>query len=171
RLLALDFESNRSWVLSPRLSEYRILHLATHGVLDDQNPGLSCIILSMVDERGHPQNGLLLLSEVYNLNLPVGLVVLSGCKTGLGKPIKGEGLIGLTRGFIYAGAARVVVSLWEVNDEATAELMKNFYEAMLRQGRRPAEALRAAQLFVWKQTNWKSPYYWAPFIFQGEWKE
>ena len=87
---------------------------------------------------------------------------------GLGKEIKGEGLVGLTRGFMYAGAARVVVSLWSVNDKATADLMRRFYQKMLKQGEGPAAALRAAQVEMWRQKQWQSPYYWAAFTMQGE---
>ena len=110
------------------------MHFATHGVLDSERPGLSSLVLSMVDEQGKPQDGFLRANDIYNLKLPAELVVLSACQTGLGKEIKGEGLVGLTRGFMYAGAARVVVSLWNVNDKATADLMTKFYEKMLKQG-------------------------------------
>jgi CHAT domain-containing protein len=99
------------------------------------------------------------------------LVVLSACETGLGKNMRGEGLIGLTRGFMYAGAKRVVVSLWNVNDAATAELMTSFYRGMLKDGLRPAAALRAAQIELSKKKNLSSPYYWAAFVMQGEWRE
>jgi CHAT domain-containing protein len=95
---------------------------------------------------------------------------LSACETGLGKEIRGEGLVGLTRGFMYAGAARVAVSLWSVSDKATADLMRAFYEAMLKRGERPAAALRAAQLEMMKQKSWSAPYYWAAFVLQGEWQ-
>ena len=98
------------------------------------------------------------------------MVVLSACQTALGKEIKGEGLVGLTRGFMYAGAERVAVSLWAVSDEATAEFMKKFYQAILKRAMRPAAALRAAQIAMWQTQWWESPYYWAPFILQGEWK-
>jgi CHAT domain-containing protein len=104
------------------------------------------------------------------LKLPADLVVLSACQTGLGKEIKGEGLVGLTRGFMYAGATRVVVSLWNVNDRATADLMTTFYRKMLRENQRPAAALRAAQVEMWRQRQWQAPYYWAAFVLQGEWK-
>jgi CHAT domain-containing protein len=107
---------------------------------------------------------------LYNLKLPAEHLVLSACQTGLGKESRGEGLVGLTRGFMYAGAARVVVSLWSVNDKATADLMTKFYEKMLKQGARPAAALRAAQVEMWKQKQWQSPYYWVAFTLQGEWK-
>jgi CHAT domain-containing protein len=102
--------------------------------------------------------------------LPAELVVLSACQTGLGKEIKGEGLVGLTRGFMYAGAARVMASLWKVDDKATAELMKRFYRGMLQEGKRPAAALRAAQVEMWRRPPWQLPYYWGAFVLQGEWK-
>ena len=123
----------------------------------------------MVDERGRPQDGFLQLSEIYNLNLHAELVVLSACQTGLGKDIKGEGLVGLTRGFMYAGATRVVASLWKVDDAATAQLMSYFYQEMFTNQKKPAAALRAAQLKMAKNRAWKAPYYWAGFIIQGEW--
>jgi CHAT domain-containing protein len=97
-------------------------------------------------------------------------VVLSGCQTALGKEVKGEGLLGLTRGFMYAGAPRVVASLWRVPDQATAELMKQFYKGMLSEGLRPAAALRAAQIGMLKGQRWAAPYYWAAFVLQGEWR-
>ncbi|MGH9845294.1 MAG: CHAT domain-containing protein, partial [Blastocatellia bacterium] len=114
--------------------------------------------------------GYLRAHEIYNLNLASELVVLSACETGLGKQIKGEGLVSLTRGFMYAGAARVVVSLWNVDDEATAELMAAFYRKVLKEGRSPATALRAAQLAMWSTEKWRAPYYWAAFTLQGEWR-
>jgi len=110
------------------------------------------------------------MQEIYNLRLPADVVVLSACQTGLGKEIKGEGLVGLTRGFMYAGAQRVVASLWQVDDLATANLMKRFYRGMLKDGLRPAAALRAAQVEMMNQKRWSSPYFWAAFVIQGEWK-
>jgi len=167
---AIDFQASRTAVLDPALSQYRYLHFATHGLLDSERPGLSALVFSMVDAEGKPQNGFLRANDIYNLKLPAELVVLSACQTGLGKDIKGEGLVGLTRGFMYAGAARVVVSLWNVNDKATADLMAKFYEKMLKQGQRPAAALHAAQVEMWKTKLWQSPYYWAAFTMQGEWR-
>ncbi|HQR31802.1 MAG TPA: CHAT domain-containing protein [Blastocatellia bacterium] len=166
-----DFAANRAAATSDDLSQYRILHFATHGFLNSLNPELSGLVMSLVDEQGKPQNGYLLAPEIYNLKLPATeLVVLSACQTGLGKEIRGEGIVGLTRGFMYAGAPRVAVSLWSVNDRSTADLMKQFYEAMLAKGQRPAEALRSAQLELLKQKQWQSPYFWAAFELQGEWK-
>jgi CHAT domain-containing protein len=166
---ALGFKASRATALSSEVSQYRIVHIATHGLLDSEHPELSSIVLSMVDERGQPQNGFLRLHDIYNLNLPAELIVLSACSTALGKDIKGEGLIGLTRGFMYAGAARVVSSLWQVDDEATAELMGLFYQKMLKENMRPAAALRSAQLEVMNKKRWHVPYYWASFILQGDW--
>jgi CHAT domain-containing protein/tetratricopeptide (TPR) repeat protein len=168
--LALDFKASKATATSAELSQYRIVHFATHGLLDSIRPELSGIVLSLVDERGNPQDGFLQLHEIYQLNLPAELVVLSSCRTGLGKEIRGEGMVGLTRGFMYAGAARLVTSLWKVDDEATADLMKRFYTKMLMDGERPAAALRAAQIEMWRQKDWQPPYYWAAFSFQGEWK-
>jgi len=167
---AIDFQATRATALDPALSQYRYIHIATHGLLDTERPGLSALVFSMVDAEGKPQDGFLRANDIYNLKLPAELVVLSACQTGLGKDIKGEGLVGLTRGFMYAGAARVVVSLWNVNDKATAELMTKFYEKMLKQGQAPAAALRAAQVEMWRQKQWQSPYYWAAFTMQGEWR-
>ncbi len=167
---ALDFTANRASVTESDLSRYRYIHFATHGLLNSQNPELSSIVLSLVDDKGQTLDGFLRALEVYNLNLPAEAVVLSACETGLGKQVKGEGLVGLTRGFMYAGAPRVVVSLWSVNDKATADLMSRFYRKMLTDGERPASALRAAQVEMWKQQQWQAPYYWAAFVLQGEWR-
>lgn len=169
-LMATGFEASRATALSPDLSQYRIIHFATHGILDNERPELSRIILSLFDREGREQNGSLRLHEIYNMRLAAEMVVLSACETALGREIRGEGLVGLTRGFMYAGAARVVASLWKVDDAATAELMKRFYEKMFRQGLRPAEALRAAQIEMLSQRRWRAPYYWAAFIIQGDWR-
>ena len=96
--------------------------------------------------------------------------MLSACRTALGQEIKGEGLIGLTRGFFYAGAPRVISSLWQIDDRTTAAFMRPFYEAMLVRNERPAAALRSAQMAMWKTKGWDAPYYWAAFTMQGEWK-
>jgi CHAT domain-containing protein len=169
-MLALGFRANRATATAPELSQYRIVHFATHGLLNSKHPELSGILLSLYDDAGKHEDGFLQLPEIYNLNLPADLVVLSACQTALGKDIRGEGLVGLTRGFMYAGAARVVASLWQIDDAATADLMGEFYRAMLKEGMRPAEALRAAQVHMWKQKQWSSPYYWAAFTLQGEWR-
>jgi CHAT domain-containing protein len=169
-LTALGFDATRAAATSPRVGDYRIVHFATHGVLHTQRPALSGLVLSLVDRTGRPQDGFLRLHDVYNLKLAADLVVLSGCQTALGKDLSGEGLVGLTRGFLYAGADRVVASLWQVDDESTAELMRRFYRGMLRDGRRPPDALRTAQLEMSRHPRWSAPFYWAGFVLQGEWR-
>ena len=167
---ALDFVANRATATSPDLSQYRYVHFATHGFLNSQHPELSGIVLSMFDEQGTPQDGFLRAHEVFNLKLNADVVVLSACRTGLGKEIRGEGLVGLTRGFMYAGSPRVVVSLWNVNDAATAELMTRFYRGMLVDKLRPAKALQAAQASMLNERRYSAPFYWAAFTLQGEWR-
>jgi CHAT domain-containing protein/tetratricopeptide (TPR) repeat protein len=169
RFEALDFQASRDNALSPELGKYRILHFATHGLLNSAHPELSGLVFSTVDSTGKPQDGMLRLHEIFNLSLNADLVVLSACQTALGKDIRGEGLIGLTRGFMYAGAPRVVASLWNVEDRATAELMKRFYEGVLKRQLKPAAALREAQLALQQNKRWSSPYYWAGFVLQGDW--
>jgi len=167
---ATGYQASRAAALSGRLSQYRYLHFATHGVLDTERPSLSALVLAQIDEYGNPQDGFLRVNDIYTTRLSADLVVLSACQTGLGKEVRGEGLLGLTRAFLYAGAPRVVVSLWNVNDRATADLMTTLYRGMLRQGKTPAAALRAAQLELRKHKQWESPYYWAAFVQHGEWR-
>jgi CHAT domain-containing protein/tetratricopeptide (TPR) repeat protein len=168
-LQAIGFDASRAVAMSPELSRYRIVHFATHGIVDNESPGLSGIALSMYDARGRPRDGFLRLHDIYGLDLPVELVVLSACDTALGKQLRGEGLVGMVRGFMHAGAQRVVASLWKVDDEATGELMRRFYLEMFRENRSPAAALRQAQLALWRERRWRSPFYWAAFVLQGEW--
>ena len=170
RLDALDFKASRAGLLTADLSQYGIVHFSTHGLLNSTHPELSGLVLSLFDEQGAPQDGFLRLHDIYNLKLNANLVVLSACETALGREIRGEGLIGLARGFMYAGAPRVVASVWNVDDQATSTLMKRFYEGMLVNGQTPAAALRAAQLSMWQEKRWHTPYYWAAFILQGEWR-
>ena len=169
-LEALDFRANRKLAMSDELSQYRIVHFSTHGLLDSHHPELSGLVLSLVDDAGRPQEGFLRLQDIYTLRLNADLVVLSACQTGLGKDVRGEGLIGLVRGFMYAGAPRVMASMWEVDDAATAELMKRFYRGVLQEKLTPAAALRAAQIEMLKKSHWQSPYYWGSFVLQGEWR-
>lgn len=169
-IMSLDFEASRDSLMNRDLSGFQFLHLATHGILNSEDPELSGIVLSLVNEKGEPSNGFIRLNEIYNLDLNADLVVLSACQTALGKEVRGEGLIGLTRGFMYAGSPRVVASLWKVDDVATAELMKIFYQKMLKEKLRPAAALRAAKVAMWKTKRWSSPYYWAAFELQGDWR-
>ena len=169
-MVALDFKASLQTATDPELAQYRIVHFATHGLLNSAHPELSGLVLSLVDQQGRPQDGFLQLQDIYNLNLPADLVVLSACQTGLGKEIRGEGLMGMTRGFMYAGASRVIASLWKVDDVATAALMERLYHGMLTEGLQPAAALRQSQFEMWKQKRWDSPYYWAAFVIQGEWR-
>ncbi len=169
-LKATGFQSNRSVATSPELGQYRIIHFATHGLLNSEHPLLSGLVFSLVDENGKPQDGFLRMHEIYNLQLPAELVVLSACQTALGEEINGEGLVGLARGFMHAGARRVVASLWRVDDLATSQLMRDFYRGMLQENLPPAAALRAAQIEMSKNPRWSSPYYWAGFVIQGEWR-
>ncbi len=170
RFLALDFAANLTAASSANLQDSRIVHLATHGTVNSQFPELSSIVFSLVDENGKPQEGFLRLQDVYNLRLKADLVVLSACETALGKEIKGEGIIGLTRGFMYSGAPSVVASLWRVEDRATADLMKRFYQRMLRENLPPSAALREAQISMLKEKTLAHPFYWAGFTLQGDWQ-
>jgi CHAT domain-containing protein len=167
---ALDFDASRAHVLGPELKQFRMVHFATHGILNGTHPELSGLVFSLVDEKGQSEDGFLKLSDIYNMDLPLDMIVLSACQSAIGKPVKGEGLIGLTRGFMHAGAKRVVASLWNVQDEATAELMKRFYNYLLQDNMPSAAALRRAQLDLIKTRGVMQPYYWAGFVLQGEWK-
>lgn len=167
-LLALDFVANRRLVLSGMLGNYQIVHFATHAEIDLQHPELSRLVLSLVDEQGRPQEGFVYGHEVFDLRLPAELVVLSACESGLGQEIRGEGLVGLPQAFLYAGAARVVVSLWKVHDRSTAQLFESFYRRLLMEGETPSAALQGAQIEQWR----KQPggYQWAAFVAQGRWR-
>lgn len=166
--LITGLAASRALAIEGGLDDYRVVHFATHGVINFQHPELSGIVLSMRDEKGERVNGFLQLHDIYGLNLSADLVVLSACGTGLGKEVRGEGLVGLTQGFLHVGARGVVASLWKVDDRATAELMRHFYRAMFREGLPPAAALRDAKKAMWRDRRWHSPYYWAAFVLQGE---
>jgi CHAT domain-containing protein/Tfp pilus assembly protein PilF len=172
----LGFAANLDNATHPGLADYQIIHFATHGIFNTQHPERSGLVFSRLTASGSYRNSDLTLQEIFNLKLQADLVVLSACKTGLGQTIdtvqdtQGEGLVGLTRGFMYAGAPRVLVSLWSVNDESTAMLMSQFYQNKLAQGMTPAAALRQAQLDLLRQPKYQAPFHWAPFILQGEWR-
>lgn len=168
RLDGIGFSANLDLLTSGRLAPYRILHLATHGWLDTEHPERSGLLLSLFDERGQPRPGLLTAQQIRSLRLPAELVVLSACRTALGREARGEGLLNLTRGFMVAGARQVVVSLWSVDDRATTELMKAFYREMLDHHLPPATALRRAQLALLEQERFHAPFYWAAFVLQGD---
>ena len=167
---ALDFDASVQTMAGPRVADARIIHVASHGILNSARPELSGLVLSLVDRRGRPTEGVLHLYDILNLKLSADLVVLSACQTGLGREMKGEGLVGLSRAFMYAGAPRVVASLWQVDDFATAELMKRFYRGVLVDRLRPAAALAAAQREMRRHARSGSPYYWAGFMVIGDWR-
>lgn len=169
-LEALDFHASKQSLMTADLRRYGILHIATHGVVNAEQPDLSGLVFSMYDRRGRKIDGYLRLHDVYNLDLNADLVVLSACRTALGKVVYGEGLIGLTRGFMYGGAKRVISTAWSVDDRAAAKLMANVYASMLRHGAPPARALREAQNAMLHDPRWRDPYYWAAFTLQGDWR-
>jgi CHAT domain-containing protein len=164
------FDANRAKLLGTDLHEYRYIHFATHGLIDSRYPALSALAFSRYDRRGQQQEALLRLPNIYDLKLNAELVVLSACDTALGREIRGEGLIGLTQGFLYAGARSLVVSLWQVPDRATSELMSQFYQFLLQDRSSPAEALRLAQLKIASNPRWKDPYFWAAMVLVGDWQ-
>jgi CHAT domain-containing protein len=169
-MAALDFDASRVLAMNGTLRKYRIVHFATHGILNNKHPELSGLVLSLVNESGQPQQGFLKTKDIYSMRLSADVVVLSGCETGLGEQINGEGIVGLTRAFMYAGANRVVASLWRVSDMATADFMADFYKAMARDHLPPAAALRTAQIKMWRQKQWSAPYFWAAFQIHGDWQ-
>jgi CHAT domain-containing protein/tetratricopeptide (TPR) repeat protein len=169
-LSALDGDASQQWVMTSPLSQYRIVHFATHGDSNDQRPELSGLYLSRFNRKGQQlKDDFLSLSEIFNLKLSADLVVLSACQTGLGRNVRGEGMVGLTRGFMSAGAKRVIASLWNVDDGSTAQLMTSLYRKMLKEGLSPAVALRQTQIAMWK--NQRNPYEWSAFQFYGEWEK
>jgi CHAT domain-containing protein/Tfp pilus assembly protein PilF len=169
-LLAMGPAASRDLVTGGALRGYRILHFATHGILDPVLPERSGIVLSQFDNRGRRHIGFLSAPTVAGLDLPADLAVLSGCQTGLGREVRGEGLVGLPQAFFRAGTRRVVVSLWKVQDRGTAELMSRFYRYLLIENLSPASSLRAAQLSLYQEGSLRSPYFWAGFTLQGDWK-
>ncbi|MGA8160470.1 MAG: CHAT domain-containing protein [Acidobacteriaceae bacterium] len=164
---AVGFAASAEKVRSMNWSRFGIVHFATHAFLNPVQPDLSNILLSQFDAAGHPQAGALWFSDIASMRMPVDLVVLSACQTANGDQLPGEGLVGLSYSFLIAGSRRVVGSLWDVDDAATAELMRRFYEALYRGGQSPAEALRSAQRAIAMVPRWSNPYYWAGFTIEG----
>ena len=167
---AFDFDASRATALGSDLAQYRIVHFATHGFFNTEHPELSGLVLSLVDRNGKDQEGFLLTSDVFGMKLNADLVVLSGCRTALGREVRGEGITGLSRAFLFAGASRVAASLWKVDDAATAALMTHFYRGLFVEKLPAVSALRAAQATLRRDERWSSPYYWAGFVLQGDWK-
>ena len=169
-MVAKGFAASRETAMSSTVGEYQIVHFATHGLLDSEHPELGGILLTRLDQNGEEKNGLMALQDICTLDLSAELTVLSACQTALGKDVKGEGLVGLTYSFMAAGSKSVVASLWKVDDRATASLMADFYDLMLRRGLPPVAALRAAKLKMMQDKRWRAPYYWAGFVFQGDYE-
>jgi CHAT domain-containing protein len=169
RLVALDFEASRETALSGILGEFQMVHIAGHGFLNTVHPALSGVVLSLYDDRGLPRDGFIRAHELRELDLSADLVVRSACRTGLGRQLAGEGVLGVTRGLLLAGARQAVVSHWDVDDLATAELMKRFYSAMLRDGLPASASLRRAELSMAADPEWSAPAYWAGFTLHGDW--
>lgn len=167
--VALDFDANRENVLNNGLSGFRFVHFATHGIIDAQHPEMSALILSLISRRGKRQDGYLRLGDIYKLKLSADLVVLSSCESALGKDLESEGIIGLPRGFLYAGAKSVIASLWKVDDAATAKLMTSLYRRVSG-GESPSSALRGAQIEMAHDEQWSSPSYWAAFVLEGDYR-
>ena len=169
--LWLDLEASEDNLQSRDVTKYRVVHIATHGLLNAERPQFTGLVLSLVGNRGG--DGFLRTDEVFNLRLGSPLVMLSACETGLGKEKRGEGVIGLTRAFMYAGAPTVGVSLWSVADKSTADLMTDFYKRLLATGTEstsPTAAMRGAQLSLIAGKKYSAPFYWAPFVIVGEWR-
>jgi hypothetical protein len=167
--LALGADASRDNALAADWRRYTIVHFATHAVVDLRRPELSGIVLSLYDPDGHPQDGLLRMNDIYNLDMPVDLVVLSGCETAAGRAMDSEGVFSLSRAFFYAGTRRVVASLWPVEDRATAAFMREFYRGLLVEHMHAGTALRFAQQKISSDNRWAAPYYWGGFVLQGDW--
>jgi CHAT domain-containing protein len=164
----IDLAANEDKLHTADVNNYRIVHIATHGLLDVERPQFTGVVLSLVGNT--TADGFVRTDEIFNLKMSPALVMLSACETGLGKEKRGEGVIGLTRAFMYAGAATVGVSLWSVADKSTAELMTNFYKNLLAAHSPPSSALRDAQLAMIADGKHSAPFYWAPFVLVGEWR-
>lgn len=164
------FDATAAALRHEDVRDARRLHIATHGVVDSRFPAMSGLVLSMRAPDGSEVAGFVGLRDIYGLRLNAELVVLSACETAIGREMRGEGLLGLTRGFMFAGATRVVASLWQVEDRVTAEFMRAFYSGMLRDGLAPEAALTAAQRAIRADRRWRHPYYWSAFTLQGDWR-
>lgn len=170
RKVLLDFEASREAVVGGGLAGYRVVHFATHGLIDEREPALSGLALSRVDPAGRARDGFLGLREIYDLRLDAELVVLSACRTALGSSVRGEGMVGLTRGFLHAGAHRVLASLWTVEDGAAAELVTRFYRALWSDGLDAPAALHRAQRELRAERRYRDPAHWAGFVLVGDWR-
>ena len=168
--VATGVRASRESFLNGEFGSYRILHFATHGFINEEHPELSGIVLSLYDDDRRAQNGFLRAIDIYSMKLNNELVVLSACQTALGRDVTGEGIVGLSRAFLYAGSKSVVSSLWKIDDAASAEFMSRFYSAMLVDGKRPAVALQTAQNGMRAIPRYNDPRFWAGFTLNGDWR-
>lgn len=170
----LDLDASEDNLEARDVRKYRVLHIATHGLLDAERPQFTGLVLTLVGNKS--EDGFLRTDEVFNLRLGAPLVMLSACETGLGKEKRGEGVMGLTRAFMYAGAPTVGVTLWSVADKSTADLMTDFYKRLLAtpatasSGVSASAAMRDAQLAMIAGKKYSAPFYWAPFVLVGDWR-
>jgi CHAT domain-containing protein len=180
RVKLLDFDANTLNATQQDIGLYKYIHFATHGYFPPSAPERSGIVLSLYDKNKAAVNGYLGLAEVYNLRLQSDVITLSACDTGRGEVVKGEGLVGIARGFMYAGAPRVVSTLWAIDDESPTWFMREFYDGLLNKGLPAAAALKRTQLRMLgidheavgpkPKKEWKNPYYWAGYVLTGEWR-
>lgn len=168
---AYGLDATRQAIVGGALRGHRIVHLATHGVLDARSPAQTGLMFARLGAAGEPLEGFLGLRDIAALELDADLVVLSACDTALGPEIRGEGLVGMTRGFMHAGTRRVLATLWRIPDTASVGAMQRFYTALLRDGLPADAALRRAQLDLARDPRWSDPYYWAAFTLHGDWRE
>lgn len=168
-LVLLGFDANLESLLKLDSKTHQIIHFATHSLIDFTYPERSGLLFSKFKENGEEINGYLNFNDILNLRLDCDLVVLSACQTAIAKQLPGEGFLGLSRAFFYAGARKIMLSLWRVEDESTAVLMSKFY-TFLKKGLSPVAALRSAQISMLQEEKWKSPYHWAAFQIEGDWK-
>jgi CHAT domain-containing protein len=168
--VSMGLDATKEAFLSPTTAAYRYVHVSTHAMVDVQRPELSRIVLSRVDPGGKRRDGEIRLYELYGFRTTADLVTLSACRTGSGRQTNGEGVIGLSRAFLFAGAKSVLVTLWPVEDEGTAVFMREFYRGLLGDKLSRPGALVAAQRYMRAQERWRDPYYWAGFVLQGDWR-
>jgi len=169
-MLFLDFDASPTALERTNWSGYRVLHIAAHAVRNDAQAELSGIALSMVGPTGTAMNGVVRLHDVYRLHVPVALVVLSACGTSAGTEIAGEGVEGLARAFLVAGAQSVLATQWSADDSSAGELMQSFYGRYLRAGASSSEALQSAQNRMIEDRRYAAPYYWAGVVLEGNWR-
>ena len=165
--VARGFDANQRVFDELRNGDYSILHFATHLRVDRDDPGLTSLLLSRLDATGKELRGSVAAYDIVGMRLQPQLVVLSACDSSVGRNFRGEGMLGLGRAFLLAGAQDVIATQWPVADRATSELMQRFYAGMLQQGKSPSAALRAAQMAMKRDQRWQHPYYWAGFVAYG----